>query len=202
MSAIRLVVFDMDGVVVDSMPTLTVLASYNIARYYAQPIVKARDLYQSTVGLPFREQLTKLFPAIESGVHDTIADYYEEMHLAVLPLLPLAPGIESVLWQCRARGILTGLISSTEARLINHMPQVRDLPLDCIRGQSGDIDKLLQFQDILQHTYVTPNEAVLFGDSLIDGKVATKAGSHFRLTSCKDLVHDFEKTLAESIHAS
>jgi phosphoserine phosphatase len=197
---IRLVVFDMDGVLVDSMPALTILASLTIHRYFGIPITKARDYYLSTVGLPFCEQLDKIFPSHHPSLKSLVVKQYEESHAAVLPLLPLAPHAGRVIWECRARGIGTGLVSSTNASYIDQMDQISGLEFDFVRGYRPDIGKQLQIEDIIQEAHIKPSEVIYFGDTTYDGQIAKTIGTNFRLTECETFANDFDKTCKEFVY--
>lgn len=59
-------IFDFDGTLVNSMPRFTTVASALIATSYDVDLAEARELYLSTVGLSFREQLDELFPKVHS----------------------------------------------------------------------------------------------------------------------------------------
>ena len=53
---------DLDGTLIDSMPTLADLATEVIEARYARRGVLARELYLATCGLPFDQQLEEIFP--------------------------------------------------------------------------------------------------------------------------------------------
>ena len=53
---------DLDGTLIDSMPTLADLATEVIEDRYGTPRILARELYLATCGLPFVKQLEEIFP--------------------------------------------------------------------------------------------------------------------------------------------
>ena len=53
---------DLDGTLIDSMPTLADLATEVMEAVYGTPRILARELYLATCGLPFVKQLEEIFP--------------------------------------------------------------------------------------------------------------------------------------------
>src|SRR3954466_12509150 len=53
---------DLDGTLIDSMPTLADLATVVMESRYGMPRVLAKELYLATWGLPFVKQLEEIFP--------------------------------------------------------------------------------------------------------------------------------------------
>ena len=58
----RVLLCDLDGTLIDSMPTLADLATEVIEDRYGTPRILARELYLATCGLPFVKQLEEIFP--------------------------------------------------------------------------------------------------------------------------------------------
>src|SRR4029079_11463724 len=58
----KVLLCDLDGTLIDSMPTLADLATEVIEDRYGTPRILARELYLATCGLPFEKQLEEIFP--------------------------------------------------------------------------------------------------------------------------------------------
>src|SRR5215471_10102025 len=58
----KVLLCDLDGTLIDSMPTLADLATEVIEERYGTPRILARELYLATCGLPFVKQLEEIFP--------------------------------------------------------------------------------------------------------------------------------------------
>src|SRR3982750_342286 len=58
----KVLLCDLDGTLIDSMPTLADLATGGIEAGYGTPRILARELYLATCGLPFVKQLEEIFP--------------------------------------------------------------------------------------------------------------------------------------------
>src|SRR6195952_2583028 len=58
----RALLCDLDGTLIDSMPTLADLATEVMESIYGTPKILARELYLATCGLPFVKQLEEIYP--------------------------------------------------------------------------------------------------------------------------------------------
>src|SRR3954470_12157239 len=58
----RVLLCDLDGTLIDSMPTLADLATEVMESVYGTPRMLARELYLATCGLPFVKQLEEIYP--------------------------------------------------------------------------------------------------------------------------------------------
>src|SRR5579862_1222292 len=58
----RVLLCDLDGTLIDSMPTLADLATEVMESTYGTPRILARELYLATCGLPFVKQLEEIYP--------------------------------------------------------------------------------------------------------------------------------------------
>ena len=59
---IRLVVFDVDGTLIDTMQSFADYAALLMKDHYGVEFSEARSVYFETSGLPFRKQLAQIFP--------------------------------------------------------------------------------------------------------------------------------------------
>src|SRR5438477_1785922 len=58
----KVLLCDLDGTLIDSMPTLADLATEVMESTYGTPRLLARELYLATCGLPFIKQLEEIYP--------------------------------------------------------------------------------------------------------------------------------------------
>ena len=58
----KVLLCDLDGTLIDSMPALAELATEVMEDVFAMPGALARELYLATCGLPFVQQLEEIFP--------------------------------------------------------------------------------------------------------------------------------------------
>ena len=177
-----LFVFDMDGTVVDSMSTLEELAIVTMTSCFAMSEKLAKYHYRATVGLPFGEQLQKIFKTQKSDVLANIAaatDRYQQHHLLLAPTFPLAPRALELLTWLRAQQIHTALVTSTARSIVNEMTQVKALPFSVINSYHDHRTKDIQILHACNLLHVPHYETTYFGDSPADAMFAKRAGVRY-----------------------
>jgi phosphoglycolate phosphatase-like HAD superfamily hydrolase len=182
----KLFAFDMDGTLVDSMPTLTDLAVDIISMSYRWNREKSREAYLRTVGHPFRRQLELIAP--QSNLNDEMADMYAFWHQRLARTFERAPGLEDLFYDITKSHVWLGLVSSTSREIIDQMPQLPEF--DYKGGFRPGFDKTRQLLEACEELEVTPDQVLMFGDTLADGDMAKRAGIDFVLTSVGTLSKD------------
>jgi len=172
----KMFIFDMDGVILDSMPYLQELAIQVMMSTHSSARGFAEKEYRRTVGHPFRQQLEMISP--NNSRNDSAAQVYLGAHYAFAPLLPLAPLVQKVLATARIEGVLLALVSSTP-RTILLRTQVMILPFTYISGWDKEMPKLIQIKHCLSDAWIDPHEAIYFGDSPVDKDIAQEVRCNF-----------------------
>lgn len=165
----RLLCFDMDGTIVNSMPMLEDIATEVIQAFYGKTEAIARASYRRTTGHPFRDQLEILFPYHETN--DRAAETYEQQHEHHCPTFELAPNISMVLHHAQELGHVTALVTSTDRRFVKTMLQLNTLDFDFVGGWMPDYPKSAQMTEAMKLLHVY-EDTILFGDTLADAQVA------------------------------
>ncbi len=106
---ISCILFDFDGVLIDSLPAMekawsSVQKKYNISNNFSE--------YKKYIGLPFTKILTKL--KINSKLHESIKNHYSEISSENICLIKLNPYVKDVLDWLRKNSISTGIVTSKD----------------------------------------------------------------------------------------
>lgn len=175
---LKLFIFDMDGVILDSMPVLTELAVELIVQYHGTTKTQATLLYENTVGAPFREQLDTIWPNHSKNLF--IGDLYHECHKALASSFSLSPMTKLVLETVRDLGVYTAIVSSTPREIVERTKAI-DLPVCYVAGYKTNFSKRAQISEAMRRGDVKPTETILFGDSQSDRVCARELGTRFQL---------------------
>ena len=175
----RLVLCDLDGTLIDSMPTLADLATEVMAEVYAMPHVLARELYLATCGLPFIKQLEEIFP----GDARNLAG---QRHLRIAQAGPLRrhrhdrprPAARSSGFA--HQGIRVGVSSNNGVENVAAFARGADFPFDIVLGYGDGQAKGKPHLDTASRVFALDRLDMLFvGDSLHDGEIAEREGVPF-----------------------
>jgi HAD superfamily hydrolase (TIGR01549 family) len=209
---IKMILFDLDGTLLNSMGDFATVAASVLKRYYGVDPEEAIRLYRETSGLPFCFQVEKLFPkhpdnaaAVEAFEEEKLADYFDkdffEDVLTVLPLL-------------KQKGYQLGVSSNNaESVVLQRIQSIKNY-FDIILGYKDGFLKGKDHFDLVKKEFnLQTNELLFVGDSLNDARTAQKNGLAFmarmgtfpkedfdRLDFCFDKVGNFYEilTLLES----
>jgi len=182
MPAIRLIIFDWDGTLMDS--EVHIVASMHgamddmgIERLPAAEI-------SNIIGLGMREALDTLFPAQvgkDDFAHDFVAAY-REYFFADDADQRFFDGALSVLDTMRQRGMLLAVATGKSRRGLKMVLQQHGLEkyFDATRCADETASKPdpLMLDEILQSLSVAPEQAVMIGDTEYDMDMAVSAGIH------------------------
>ncbi|RTZ69863.1 MAG: hypothetical protein DSZ30_01765 [Aquificaceae bacterium] len=177
---IKLVVFDLDGTLVDSMGLYAEKAGELIEKFYSIPKQKAKRLYFETSGLPFLEQLNVLFPN-EREKNKRVAEIFEKWKPQILKNLKIFPeGVYAINF-LKGKGILTAISSNNLQKYVEHIVKNSGVNPDFILGWDGkNFKKGKPHIDFLvKKTGIDRKEILMIGDSPNDYKLAKEGGVNF-----------------------
>src|SRR3954469_20524523 len=106
----KVLLCDLDGTLIDSMPTLADLATEVIEARYGTPRVLARELYLATCGLPFEKQLEEIFP--EDPRNADASTEFEGRKPALCGAIRMAPETRRALQEMRDLGVRIAVSSN------------------------------------------------------------------------------------------
>jgi phosphoglycolate phosphatase len=174
----RVVIFDFDGTVADTMPFLVDLAARLLTTHYGLGDAEARKAYIETTGLPFCRQLEIVFPG--NRLNDATVEEFEaekRIHLADFRFFPDA---EPVIAEIRKRNIKVCLSSGNVEGIIEPVLMSRGLVVDLVMGWRPGFEKGPDHFRFAADAFAVPLEGMLFvGDSLKDGLAAKASGVRF-----------------------
>jgi beta-phosphoglucomutase-like phosphatase (HAD superfamily) len=170
----------MDGVIIDSMPTLAQLGADVIQEVYKLPREEAERAYRMTKGMPFRRQVESCFGS-RDGRNVLASTMYELKHALAYQQMKVEPAVEDYMFLLKRRGYKRALVSSTERYIITRdLHQVTALFFDVVKGCDAGMEKLAQIITIASEGYAELDEMVFFGDTHEDRRIAEALDIQFR----------------------
>lgn len=189
----KVICFDFDGTLVDSMERLTRIAEEVMSTFFEISQQEARRLYTETSGLPFPQQLESLYPK-ESKKRGLAAALFEEKKRANYMEEPAYPDTHSTLDYLRNKKYRIVISSNSEQDLVTRLVEKLDLKPDLAFGFQPPMEKgRPHFQKMMQRFQVSESDLVFVGDSLKDGDRAQENGIDFIGKTGTFLREDFEK---------
>ncbi|WP_405657801.1 HAD family hydrolase [Streptomyces sp. NBC_00079] len=174
MSAPELMLFDLDGVLIDSLPTMRAAWEAVTVRAGIQVPFEA---YVKHLGRPFRDILRLL------GLKDTeqFTKAYEDAAIGFSHLSQPFPGVEQALRDIAATGCRLGVVTSKSADRARPLVDGLDVPFAVLRapghgrGKPSPDSLLLA----LVECATDPGDALYVGDMAVDQEAALRAGMRY-----------------------
>ena len=185
MTALKLVVFDVDGTLVDSQKTI--IESMHRAFEAVGIAIPSKDAVLGIVGLSLDVAMARLAPEETRGTHHALADAYKEAYVAsrakegTLASSPFYPGMRDVLMSLAARNdILLGVATGKSRRGLDKLIEGHGLENIFVTQQVADFPPSKPHPSMLKaalaETGVEAQDAVMVGDTSYDVDMAGSAG--------------------------
>lgn len=169
------IIFDFDGTLVDSMPRLRDLGRTIIEDYFELPAGIADEMYMSTIGMSYLEQLKLLFGRSHDDDYiGRAADAFYDQQAEVYESVFLIPGVYDVIEYLNTTDTPYYGVSSTSSTMV--VDVIRRL-LSNFRGGCSGRDSGSKRQQLA--ALKSLGEAVFIGDAIHDGDTADSLGIHF-----------------------
>lgn len=174
-----LIVFDWDGTLMDSVAKIVACFKAALMDFGLPPI--ADDQIRHIIGLGLEEALLALLPRVDATMRLQVADRYRQhfLHYDQTPM-PLFPGVREGLERLQCFGFRLAVATGKARRGLDRVLRETQLgPLFCVSRCADETcskpDPRMLF-DILAHTAVAPERALMIGDTTFDLAMATAAG--------------------------
>lgn len=177
----RVLLCDLDGTLIDSMPTLADLATEVMESTYGTPRILARELYLATCGLPFVKQLEEIYPGDPRNAG--ASDLFEGRKPARCDLIGMPQETRRALERLRGMGVRLAVSSNngtTNVETFARRSKDAGFPFDLVLGFGGGLAKGRPHIDATSRKFGVDRQEMLFvGDSLHDGEIAEREGIPF-----------------------
>lgn len=172
MDKTKLVVFDLDGTLVDTMGSFANYAATLMKRHYGLLHESGYSQYMQTSGLPFRQQLEVIFP--EDLNNEDVANQFEDWKVENLDDASFRPEVEDIFAGLRGLGLQIAISSNNLQQNVDHVLQQFPSQIDEVLGFRDDQFHKGEphFQWLERHHDVDRSEMVFVGDSLNDCRIA------------------------------
>lgn len=188
-------IFDMDGTLVDSMGVFADMAAKIMMDVYACEFSWARQRYRETSGVPFPFQLEILYPGNQKNAEANAQFRHEK--LKCYPSLPFFMDTKEL--KNLSQELDLAVSSNNEQTIVSD--KLKEHPwFDLILGYRPNFLKGADhFEEIQNHFEVDRKDMFFVGDSLHDAKVAHEEGISFIARLGTFLKEDFDSLKVPSI---
>ncbi|HXI56693.1 MAG TPA: HAD hydrolase-like protein [Polyangia bacterium] len=174
----KVLLCDLDGTLVDSMPTLADLATDVMEETFGTPRVLARELYLATCGLPFIKQLEEIFPGDPRNAGASAV--FEGRKPARCSSIGMPSDTRRALERMRALGVRVAVSSNNGIENVATFASQADFRFDLVLGFGDGLAKGKPHLDKSARIFKVDRQEMLFvGDSLHDGEIAEREGVPF-----------------------
>ncbi|MEO0751731.1 MAG: HAD-IA family hydrolase [Pseudomonadota bacterium] len=188
MSDLRLVIFDVDGTLVDSQADIIAAMSEAFARAGLTPPPRAAIL--RVVGLSLEVAIPKLAPGLAPSLHAQMVDWYKDAYVALRAKTgaaqssPLYPNVRNTLDLLHAQPeMLLGVATGKSRRGLDKLLEGHELTRMFVTQQVSDHHPSKPHPAMvlaaLSETGVEAQNAVMIGDTTFDMDMANAAGVPF-----------------------
>jgi phosphoglycolate phosphatase len=174
----RVLLCDLDGTLIDSMPILADLATEVMGQIHGTPSALARELYIATCGLPFFRQLEAVFPGDPRNAE--AARRFEAGKPERCNHIRMPVEVIRALDEMRSRGVLIAVSSNNGSENVAAFAASAGFAFDLVLGFGDGMSKGRPHIERAEAVFGIDRAQMLFvGDSLHDGEIAEREGLDF-----------------------
>lgn len=172
----KLVIFDWDGTLFNSVGQI-VQSLHFAAERYQQPLTD--EAAQSIIGLGLPEVMQTLFPQVPE-LHQEILECYAQHYVSHSQHDRWFDGVAEMLQDLQQQQLLLAVATGkSRAGLDRVLAQTQSQSLFCVTRAASETNSKpdpLMLQQILAHTAVPVEQAIMVGDSSYDLEMAQRIG--------------------------
>jgi len=174
----RVLLCDLDGTLIDSMPVLADIATEVLGEVYGTPPALAREFYLATCGLPFFRQLESIFPG--DARNAAASEIFEGRKPERCNRIRMPGDVVRTLASLQRRGVGIVVSSNNGTDNVAAFAEAAGFPFDLALGFGGGLAKGRPHIELCERTFGVDRSQMLFvGDSLHDGEIAEREGISF-----------------------
>ena len=174
----KVLLCDLDGTLVDTMPMLADLATDVMVEAYGIPRALARELYLATCGLPFIGQLEEIFPGDRRNREASAR--FEGGKPGRCDQARMPADTVAALHELRRMGSRIAVSSNNGRENVERFASNADFQFDLVMGYGNGLAKGRPHVQMVERVFGVGRGQMLFiGDSLHDGEIATVEGIAF-----------------------
>lgn len=196
---INVVVFDLDGTLVDTMGAFAGKASQLMEAYYNIDREYARDLYLKTSGYPFYKQLQEIFG--NNSLNTEVVKEFETWKLRLLSgVLEPRSGVKQMIRELQSAGYRVAISSNNGQANVNRLVADWDVRLDGALGFHNErfCKGEPHFSWLSRKLQVERSKFLFVGDSMNDLRIALRSSVAFAAvtyTFSEDCFHSLDHSV-------
>jgi len=174
---IKIVLIDFDGTVVNTIPLLAKKASELISRGTGIDEEKARKLYLSLMGRPFREQL-QILGIDDPFKREYLAKEFENFKKSILKNIKLEDLVKERILLLKEHGLKVLLSTNSECNVVKNNENLIKIFDDilCHDPKTGERKGRPHLDKVIKIFEVKPCEVIFVGDSEYDINLYSSLG--------------------------
>lgn len=172
----RLIAFDLDGTIIDTMGSFADIAGELLQEAYGWSFEQGRARYLETCGVPFFQQLEIMLPGNRHNAR--VAQQFEKRKLSAFIREKIAEPTLETLHKLKDREIFTAISSNNFDTLVKEFVHRENVPVDLALGfkilPNGEYfcKGAPHFRHLQQRFNIPARSMVFVGDSLKDASLA------------------------------
>jgi len=180
MSQYQLIIFDWDGTLMDSTGHIVNCMRQAIKKLELEPL--ADHEISHIIGLGLHEAVQTLYPSGNDVLWTSLADCYRQTWLSSPEETPLFANARELLTRLAEQDIFLGVATGKSRRGLDKVLKATDLGEHFIATRCADEchskPHPQMLMELMDYTGVSPDQAIMIGDTEFDLMMAANAGAH------------------------